>query len=107
MIEKEIALYNCFEITEKLPTGYDLTQVFEKKPNGAWRSWYKANAPVRLCPIYGDMRKCANCDYFTIVFEDSGGMRNDCSKSFTEYSTKEVSSLVRLAQEHNCEVRKF
>lgn len=106
MINKEIELYEVFEIKENLPSGYTLTQMIEKKQRG-WLTWYKTSAPVRLCPIYGDTRKCAKCDHFTLVFDGEAEPHYDCDKPFTSLSTPEVTSMINLALQHGIEVKKY
>lgn len=112
MTNKDVKLYEVFEIKENLPSGYTLTQMIEKKKKAGsgcfeWQTWYKTSAPVRLCPIYGDTRKCAKCDHFTLVFDGEAEPHYDCDKPFTSLSTPEVTSMINLALQHGIEVKKY
>ena len=107
MTRDEINLYELFEITEELPTGYTLTEVFEQIKPDTWEAHYKTNAPVRLCPVFGDMRKCANCEHFGVDISDLGEVIKSCTKSWSKYSGTELASMLKLAVDHNCEVKKY
>jgi len=107
MTRDEVNLYELFEITEELPNGYLLTEVFEQIKPDKWDLHYKTNAPVRLCPVYGDMRKCVNCEHFGVEISDLGEAIKACTKPFERFSGTEVANMVKLAHDHDCVVKKY
>lgn len=108
MISTDVRYYDEFRITENLPSGYALTEIYERRNPDTWWIHYEMNAPFSYCPIHGDTRRCNKCNSFQTIYDcETGEAMKECRALYLTVTNEELAKSVQLAKEHGCEVKYY
>lgn len=99
--------YSFFQISQVLPSGYSVFELYTRIANDKWVIRYSSNAQSPICPFHGDFRKCENCDRFSLTLNDDGTYTHICDGQCAIITSEMVLTNLKAALRNGNEVCKY
>ena len=98
---REINYLKTVFLIHDFKKGYEITERYDRiKNTETWKINYSTDHCVRICPVYGDFRKCQKCRFFVDEINDSGDTIKVCNTDFTIVSTNLVEERIKMCRKN-------